>query len=57
MCFFRFLLKHKSGGNVSIIWSSLLQLRTLVMMVVVMRSCRTLEEILRYVKLQSNKKI
>ena len=45
LCFFRFLLEHKCGGNVSIVRSSSLKLRTMV--VVIMCSSRILEIILQ----------
>ena len=45
MCFFRFLLEHKRGGNVSVVRSSSLKLRTMV--VVIMCSSRILEVILQ----------
>ena len=51
MCFFRFLLEHKRGGNVSVVRSSSLKLRAMV--VVIMCSSRILEVILKP-KLQPN---
>ena len=45
LCFSRFLLEHKRGGNVSVVRSSSLKLRTMV--VVIMCSSRILEIILQ----------